>query len=529
MIVRLLKKLVSRSSLLVISGLILGVVLLLGSHEASKMTSTDDFCYEACHVHPHSTISWKLSTHYKNKSGIVIRCVDCHLPPEGIYYYTEKARTGSRDLYGKLFKDISKIDWDAKSALEYAKTYTYDESCMHCHQDLYSLNLSKKGIQAHENYLKNRDKGIFCINCHLHVGHYTDKPLLPTDLEASSADGTPATATTFAAPRPRKLPPPPPPGPIPGEKFENYTDIIPGANIRFEMVAIQPGTFQMGSPRDEPYRRPNEGPVHKVTLTPYWMGKAEVTWAEFEEFYSQTATRGKNEKGIALQNEDAADAITGPTPPYGSPDQGWGKADRPAITMTYHAAAKYCEWLTRVTGKRYRLPTEAEWEYACRAGTKTPYFFPGDPNDFTKRYWLNRIFGVDTQPLADYAKYGMNSGRKSYPPTAVKPNPWGLVNMLGNVKEFCLDWYEATAYSQYSGEEAVDPRGPDEGTEHVIRGGSFKSDAVDLRSAARDFTRTDAWLATDPQSPKSIWWYSDSNDVGFRIVREFEGELPPPQ
>ena len=98
--------------------------------------------------------------------------------------------------------------------------------------------------------------------------------------------------------------------------------------------------------------------------------------------------------------------------------------------------------------------------------------------------------------------------------------------MLGNVKEFCLDWYTPDAYNMYPEDGLIiNPAGPESGTEHVVRGGSYKSDPADIRSAARDRTYHDKWLLTDPQSPKSIWWYSDSKDVGFRIVREVESEL----
>ena len=219
------------------------------------------------------------------------------------------------------------------------------------------------------------------------------------------------------------------------------------------------------------------------------------------------------------------DAVTGPTPPYGSPDQGWGRGGRPAVTMTHHAAMAYCEWLSDVTGRKYRLPTEAEWEYACRAGTTSPYFFEGDPTEFTARSWLNRILGAKAQPLADYARYATTSQGRTHLPGAAKPNPRQLVHMLGNVKEFCLDWYDPQAYAVAAGDpEVLNPRGPASGKEHVIRGGSFKSDAADLRSAARDRTREEEWLLTDPQLPKSLWWYSDCNDVGFRVVREAEGE-----
>ena len=521
---RILRKLFGRATLLILTGSVLGIVLLLAAHEGSRLSSTDTFC-ESCHVHPRSTISWKLSTHYKNKTGMVIHCVDCHLPPEGLPYYTEKAWTGSRDIYGKLFKDVSKIDWEAKAVLEYARTYTYDESCLRCHQDLYSLNLSSKGIQAHENYVRNREKGIRCINCHLYVGHYSEKKQEEQKFEEDQVlTSTESGATVGARPR-RSLPPLKlETTTIPGERFENYLETISGTPVKFDMVAVNGGEFDMGSRSDEPYRRRNEGPVHKVKVSSFWIGRTEVSWAEFEEFYSETVTHSKNERGLVQENLETVDAITGPTPPYGSPDQGWGKGERPAITMSHHAARVYCEWLSRVTGKRYRLPTEAEWEYACRAGTKTPYFFAGDPTDFTKFYWWNRWFGMDTEPLARYARYAENSSRRTHPPSSVKPNPWGLLDMIGNVKEFCLDWYDPAAYSQYSDDITVDPMGPETGEEHVVRGGSYRSDAIELRSAARDYTRTDDWLTTDPQSPKSIWWYSDSTDVGFRVVREFERE-----
>jgi formylglycine-generating enzyme required for sulfatase activity len=98
--------------------------------------------------------------------------------------------------------------------------------------------------------------------------------------------------------------------------------------------------------------------------------------------------------------------------------------------------------------------------------------------------------------------------------------------MLGNVREFCLDWYDPEAYAHLPDSEVLDPRGPASGQEHVIRGGSYRSDAADLRCAARDHTRHDEWLLTDPQSPKSIWWYSDCTDVGFRVVREYDEGTP---
>jgi formylglycine-generating enzyme required for sulfatase activity len=135
---------------------------------------------------------------------------------------------------------------------------------------------------------------------------------------------------------------------------------------------------------------------------------------------------------------------------------------------------------------------------------------------------LNGILGVKTAPLTEYAWYEADSSAETHPASGTKGNPWGLVNMLGNVREFCLDWYDPEAYAHLPESEAVDPHGPPSGQEHVVRGGSYRSDAADLRCAARDHTRQDDWLLTDPQSPKSVWWYSDCADVGFRVVREYD-------
>ncbi|MBN1819820.1 MAG: SUMF1/EgtB/PvdO family nonheme iron enzyme, partial [Prolixibacteraceae bacterium] len=107
-------------------------------------------------------------------------------------------------------------------------------------------------------------------------------------------------------------------------------------------------------------------------------------------------------------------------------------------------------------------------------------------------------------------------------PSFVKANPFGLKNMLGNVAEFCLDYYDPAVYEKYPAGIIKNPRGPRSGEEHVIRGGSFLSSARELRAANRNYTKTKEWLVTDPQIPKSIWWYSDCKHVGFRVVCEFD-------
>ena len=123
--------------------------------------------------------------------------------------------------------------------------------------------------------------------------------------------------------------------------------------------------------------------------------------------------------------------------------------------------------------------------------------------------------------IASHVIYAENSGFRTEPAERVSPNPFGLKNMSGNVMEYCSDRYAADAYGQTPA-DVIDPKGPSEGTERVVRGGSYASDAKDVRSAARDHTRTDEWLKTDPQSPKSIWWLSDCTRIGFRVVCETE-------
>jgi formylglycine-generating enzyme len=306
------------------------------------------------------------------------------------------------------------------------------------------------------------------------------------------------------------------------DKFENFSEKIPGSNVSFDMVAIPAGEFIMGSTDKEPFHKIDEGPQRKVRLSKFWMAKTEVTWDEYMAFFRATGSQGRTEGQVVTKKN--VDAISGATPPWGAPDQGWGKGSRPAITMSWRAAYIYCQWLSKVTGKKYRLPTEAEWEYACRAGTQTPYFFKGNPKDFSASGLLKKIFGPDTAVIASRVVYKQNSNLKTKEPVSVKPNAFGLKNMSGNVSEFCLDYYSADAYKKDSA-AVVNPRGPADGQEHVIRGGSFKSDARDVRSASRDFTRTKAWLVTDPQMPKSVWWYSDCIDVGFRVVCEADSTI----
>lgn len=497
-----------RYSVLLLYGFILGTVFIMLSSKMISYTSTDEFCM-SCHVHPHAEDAWRLSTHYDNKSGIVVHCVQCHLPPPGtVRYLTTKAITGARDVYGTLFKDPEKINWEAKRQLDQAVKHTFQESCRTCHQNLFPMQLSEEGLLAHLYYTDNEAE-LNCLNCHLHVGHYSDIPHAPMQIGASVIEAPSVIFEETAI----------------VENFESFKETVPGTGVSFNMLTIPGGSFAIGSPSGETGRSGNEGPVRDVELSPFFMAELEVTWDMYMTFFRETASEGRTDQSSFIQagrRYDDLDAISGPTPPWGFPDQGWGWGERPAITMTYYAAETFCEWLSLKTGKNYRLPTEAEWEYAARGNTVTPYFFAGDPKKFTRERFINRLFGVDTTTINTYVIYAENSMLKTQLPGLVQANPFGLKNMLGNVWEYCSDFYAEDAYASYpAGQVVKDPKGPDFGTERVIRGGSYASDALEVRAATRRSTQHDAWLRTDPQIPKSIWWYSDTREVGFRVVLDW--------
>ncbi|MHB1424452.1 MAG: formylglycine-generating enzyme family protein [Gemmataceae bacterium] len=287
----------------------------------------------------------------------------------------------------------------------------------------------------------------------------------------------------------------------PANTHKSYTDTIPGTKVSFDMVAIRGGEFVMGSPAGEKDRKDDEGPQHPVLIRPFWMGKCEVSWDEFDMYWRGRA--GQKEDKEPDEPKDA-DAVTRPTPPYADETFKKGREGNPVLGITWHAAMQYCRWLSLKTGKAYRLPTEAEWEYACRAGTKTTYFFGDDPKQ-----------------LGVYAWFADNSEEKTHKIGSKKPNPWGLYDMYGNVSEWCLDRYKRDAYSRFSlSKPTLSPvLLPDEVRyPHVVRGGSWGDEAKDCRSATRLASERD-WLRQDPQRPQSIWWMTDGDFVGFRLVR----------
>ncbi|MDD4107206.1 MAG: SUMF1/EgtB/PvdO family nonheme iron enzyme [Prolixibacteraceae bacterium] len=501
---KLLNYLRKRLLLVLFAGFVLGLIVTIYSNKLIEYTSTNESC-AICHVHPHVFDSWKLSYHYDNSSGVQTGCVACHLPPKGQGYMKEKIISAVRDVYGLVFKDSADYNWELKSTLEHAQRHVFNESCIDCHKNLFPLTLTKEGQDAHLYYSQNEDD-LLCINCHLNVGHYDPNALHAVNVEFGSTGAEDQEKYTEAAVV---------------NAHEDFTETVPNTTISFNMKAIPGGIFKIGSNRDEQMSKPDEQPQKEVNISPFYMAEIEVTWDAFLAFYGATAAEGRSTDTEGTRTETDVDAITGPTPPYGQPDQNWGLGDRPAITITFHAAETYCKWLSQVTGKTYRLPTEAEWEYAARGGTDTPYFFEGEPKDFIQKGFFGRLFGKDSDIINRYVIYAGNSQAKTEPPDVVEANPFGLKNILGNTAEYCSDWYAEDAYEKLT-DGVTDPKGPVTGEEHVIRGGSFRSTVGEVRCASRDYTKTEEWLRTDPQMPKSTWWLSDCNYVSFRVVCEFD-------
>ena len=286
-----------------------------------------------------------------------------------------------------------------------------------------------------------------------------------------------------------------------------YTEVISGTDVTFDFLPIPGGRFLMGSPKDEAGRSDDEGPRNSVRIDPFWMGKCEVTWNEYDVWiFSLDIGRRKLTGRRPTERDMLADAITRPTKPFTDMTFGMGHEDHPAICMTQLAARKYCEWLSAKTGRYYRLPTEAEWEYACRAGTVGAYSFADGP-----------------ARLGQYAWHSDNSDHRTHPVGRKNPNPWGLYDMHGNVSEWCLDQYSAGGYKPFpTGHVVNNPLVvPTRLYPRVARGGSWDDDADRLRSAAR--TASDAqWKAQDPQIPKSNWYHTDALFLGFRVVRPLE-------
>lgn len=309
-----------------------------------------------------------------------------------------------------------------------------------------------------------------------------------------------------------------------------YTATIPNTPVSFEMIPIPGGEFLLGSPKSEAGRQDSEGPQVRVKVEPFWMGKCEITWAEYQAFMAQydafkkleelrfTSTRMESAKQqlealpavqeyFATQLSDV-DAVTCPTPLYDSSfTYGPGEEPRqPAVTMTQFAAKQYTKWLSGILNQQYRLPTEAEWEYAARAGTATAF-----------------SFGEDPQAIGEYAWTTDNADYQTHEVGTLKPNAWGLYDMHGNAGEWVLDQFLADHYASLKdGVSAADAIAwPIKLFPRVIRGGSWLLSADECRSASRQPSDDPEWTLSDPNLPTSPWWFTEEagTGVGFRIVR----------
>lgn len=277
---------------------------------------------------------------------------------------------------------------------------------------------------------------------------------------------------------------------------EKETLTIPGTDVTFDMVRLDGGSFEMGSPEGEGDREADEGPQRMISVESFWIGSHEVTWDLYEVFRLRERD---NAETTAPSGTFDPDAASRPSPPYEDPAFGMPKIGHPAVGMTQWGALQFAKWLTEKTGTFYRLPTEAEWEYACRAGTTSGYSF-GDSVDDVDRY----------------AWYYENSD-ESYQAVGTKePNAWGLYDMHGNVSEWTMDQYVADYYASmpdsdpWSEPTRLHPR--------TVRGGAYDDDSDALRCANR-IQSSMSWKKRDPQLPKSFWWNTDSPFVGFRLVR----------
>lgn len=285
-------------------------------------------------------------------------------------------------------------------------------------------------------------------------------------------------------------------------EMKPYAEVIDHTDVVIDMLPIKGGTFMMGSSAGEQDRNEDEGPQHEVKIAAFWMGKYEITWDQYEIWGENIDISRRQIFGTPATSRDGvADAVTRPTPPYTDMSFSMGKQQKPAICMTQHAARTYCKWLSAKTGRYYRLPTEAEWEYACRAGTTTTY-----------------SFGDDAGKLGDFAWYNENSNDSYQDVGQKKPNPWGLYDMHGNTAEWVLDQYLPEAYSKRSGGAENPLAVPSKLYPRIVRGGGWDDDATLLRSAVREGS-SDEWKDQDPQIPRSIWYHTDALGVGLRVVR----------
>ncbi|MFO0833707.1 MAG: formylglycine-generating enzyme family protein [Phycisphaerales bacterium] len=285
-----------------------------------------------------------------------------------------------------------------------------------------------------------------------------EPPIIPPDLVPTAPSEKPSSVTVKQD----------------APKLEPYTETISGTVLTIDMAPIPPGTITMTDPAD---------PTKSVTkeIGALYFSTVEISWDHYNAFLFGL------DKPEGAVGTTAADAVTKPTKPYVSADRGFGTTGYPVISISYRGAENFAAWLAAKTGKKYRLPTEAEWEYACRAGANTKY-----PS------------GDDAASLDAVAWFADNAEAKTHLLGTKEHNAWGLHDMLGNAGEWA--------------------KGLD--NKWVIKGGSFVADPNAMRPEAR-LANTGALNASDPNIPKSKWWLTEGGFVGFRVVCEPDANAKP--
>lgn len=288
---------------------------------------------------------------------------------------------------------------------------------------------------------------------------------------------------------------------VDGKYLLPYQVTIPGSQVSFAMEPVPGGAVSV---------RTAEGKQQEFVLTPFWMGRCEVTWGEYRQYMRLCSLFERfNDAGIRPVTEaNVVDAVTAPSKLYDpSFTYAAGEGDRlPAVSMSQYAAKQYTKWLSLLTEQFYRLPSDAEWEHACRAGTTTAYSFGDDPDQIDAYAWHEENSDWETQPIA-----------------SKRPNAWGLYDMHGNACEWVLDAYRGTVFDAdgaggeppWARATRLYPR--------TLRGGSVLFAAAELTSDARRASDDEALRSYDPNTPKSPWWFAndDALDIGFRILRPY--------
>lgn len=248
-------------------------------------------------------------------------------------------------------------------------------------------------------------------------------------------------------------------GRAPQDALKAYTENLPDSVVKIEMLPIPAGSVTIDG--------------KSVAVKPFYMAKTETTWEAFDVFLASGPPSPAYD-----QTEFGPDAIARPSRSYILPDLGWGHNGFPVINVSFTTVEMFCRWLSATTKKHYRLPTEAEWELACRAGESGEW-------------------KIDKDALDKQAWYADNSDGYTNPVGEKAANKWGLHDLLGNV-----------------GEWATDSEG-----KPVLCGGAFRDPASDINPTMRR-RWTPKWQETDPQIPKSRWWLADAPFAGFRVICE---------